>query len=200
LESSLTNLTFQQKLIIFKSMPEIKFTRTPAQLLSKRLTHIKFSQLIIEDLNKIKNQKRKFLKEEYLLNSYIINLVAFWQVFIEELVRYAVSNMTGNVELSKLSLIIERNCDERIKKFNTPNSENIDNLFKSVIGLENITNFLDQKADRRKIDEILQIRHSIAHSGKSPVKLNIASNFTRMETLMKAATKLENIVFTYITQ
>lgn len=86
-------------------MTEINTTRTPAQLFSKRLTHIKFSQLIIEDLNKIEKINKKSLKEAYLLNAYIMNLVASWQGFIEDLAEYTIREMIKKVEILTWQLL-----------------------------------------------------------------------------------------------
>lgn len=181
-------------------MTQLNIIKTPVQLFSKRLTHIKFSQLIIEDLSKIENLNKKSLKESYLLNSYIMNLVASWQIFIEDLAGYAIKKMTSEIQNSNLNIIFSNNLDERIKKFNTPNSDNIDMLFKNIIGIEKITKFLEPVNLRKQINEILNIRHSLAHTGYTSEKLTISGNFERMEILMKAAKKIEEIVINHISK
>src|SRR4051812_118036 len=107
--------------------------KTPAQKLSKRLVSIKFSQLIIEDLVRDGNVKKLELKKGYLLNSYIVNLVASWQTFIEDLLQFAVNDIVAQTSNEILKTIIKNNLEEKTKKFNTPDVKNIDALFKSVV-------------------------------------------------------------------
>lgn len=181
--------------------------KTPAQKFSKALVSIKFSQLIINDLDKIENVAKRNLKEQYLLDSYIINLVACWQTFVENLLEFAVENLTkkDNDEASKgtdnelIAKILKTNMNERLNRFNTPNPNNIDTLMKNTIGIDKIMNLIpDSENVRERINSILEIRHSIAHTGFSGVPLTKEQNFLRMEFLLKVATDLEHIVVQHI--
>lgn len=93
-----------------------------------------------------------------------------------------------------MAIIVKNNLNEKIKKFNTPNSDNIDSLFRGIAGVEKITECLETLGWRKKIDETLKIRHSIAHTGSTSVTLSISSNFSRMQIFMQAATKIEEAV------
>ncbi len=169
--------------------------KTPVQKFSKKLASIKFSQLIVADLEKIEKINKRELKESYLLNSYIINLVSSWQTFIEELLEFAIIEVIAKTTDLNIKTIIKNNFDENLKKFNTPNAENIDKIFKSVVGIEKITSLLpDSSTIRKQIGDILEIRHSIAHKGYSISELSISDNFDKMKVLFKAAEELQNIV------
>ncbi|CAM1350997.1 MULTISPECIES: HEPN domain-containing protein [Tenacibaculum] len=177
----------------------IDLTKTPSQKFSKKLANIKFSQLIIKDLEKQSDVVKMNLKTHYLLQSYIINLVAVWQVFVEDLLKYAVdeyikSNSDPNTA-KNLKFKLKRN----LKIFNTPNTKNIDKIFKNVLGIEGVTSTLEfegmnsEKAKDR-INKILKIRHKIAHTGYSEKKLKLKENFDFMKHLFEASKQLESKV------
>lgn len=168
--------------------------KTPAQIFSKKLVSIQYSQTIIEDLLKIETLRKRSLKENYLLNSYIINLVASWQVFIQDLLEDSISQMLAKIENEQLAEIVKNNYEEKLKRFNTPNTKNIDEIFSSVLGISKITSQLS-KADfyKERINRVLSIRHTIAHTGYSKTQLSLAENFGFMNTFLEAAFELQNI-------
>ncbi len=179
---------------------KLNLTRTPIQLFSKRLTHIKYSQLIINDLLDNKDVGNFHEKKRYLLESYIINLVASWQVFIEELLKFGLDKIIEKTNLSPVAIkILESNYDINIKRFNTPNTSNIDQTFKTVLGIEKITNDINISgmqldALKSKVNQLLEIRHKIAHTGNSGQELEIETNFDFMKHLMTVGEQLEDIV------
>lgn len=175
----------------------LNLTKTPSQLFSKRLTHIKHSQLIIKDLERLENVKKWNSKKDYLLQSYIINLVASWQVFIEELLEFGLNKiLENNNSNSVVTKVFQSNFELNKKRFNTPNINNIDQIFKAVLTIDKITNNLtipnmELKEIKDKVNSILIIRHKIAHTGKSGELLDLETNFDFMNHLMEVGKQLE---------
>lgn len=187
----------------------LKLEKTPSQLFSKSLTHIKYTQLIIHDLDKCKenniNISQIHMKKIYLLNSYIVNLVALWQVFIENLLKYAVEGIVKVQSDTRVINILNSNLKINLKRFNTPNTQNIDNLFQNVLSIDKVTDSLkykDMGIDKVKgeVTRILKIRHKIAHTGYSNERLDIDENFQSMYFLLELSRQLEYRVEEYIKQ
>jgi hypothetical protein len=172
--------------------------KTPAQKFSRRLVSIKYTQLIIDDLeelNKLKVDRKINLKKSYLLDAYIMNLVANWQVFIEDLLEYGLNEIAETVSSEKLKTILLITLKEKIKRFNTPNTENIDLIFNSVLAIPKITLKLENSVGKKVIiNEVLAIRHSIAHKGSPGKPLTVTGNFDYMNTLFGVAEELQEIV------
>lgn len=172
--------------------------KSQTQILSKRFVTIKYSQLIIRDLERLENVNKMSVKTSYLLNSYIMNLAAAWQTFIEDLLKECVEEICADSD-EKIKAILILNFNEKIKKFNNPGTENIDNIFESLIGIRKITMQLDNHVQaRNKINEIMLIRHRIAHKGFSKKILSIEENFEFMEFILQVAGQLEKICKDYI--
>lgn len=176
----------------------LNIKKSQTEIFRKRLVQIKYTQLIIEDLKKLDNVNKMSLKTSYLLNSYIMNLIAEWQTFIENLLRECVTEISlQSNEIVKN--ILEINLTEKIKRFGNPNIENIDSSFESLLGIKNITRQLNNyQASRKRINEIMSIRHSIAHKGFSLSLLTMEENFEIMEFLLSVAGELETISLNHI--
>jgi hypothetical protein len=174
----------------------IELKRFPSQILSLKLTNIKFSQTIIQDLEKLNDINKIHVKKKYLLQSYILNLVAVWQVFIEDLLEFGVNEIIKKQTDSNTIEILKTNLNENLKRFNTPNTNNIDKIFKTVLAIEKITNTLELKEmslekTKFKINYILKIRHQIAHTSKSTENLTLNENFEFMNHLFEVSKQLE---------
>ena len=76
----------------------LNIKKSPARIFSKRLVSIKYSQLIIQDLEKINGIHKRNLIESYLLNSYIINLVTSLQTFVQDLLGESVNKIINSIE------------------------------------------------------------------------------------------------------
>ncbi|MEM9722502.1 MAG: HEPN domain-containing protein [Bacteroidota bacterium] len=173
--------------------------KTPVQIFSWKLTQIKYSQLILMDLERQSDIKKLGLKKKYLLNSYVINLVATWQVFIEDLLEYGVDKISKTITEEKIIDILRANSKEMIKRFNTPNTKNIDQIFKTVLGINKITTSIniegmDLTEAKFKVNRILEIRHKIAHTGTSGEDLQLEMNFDFMEHLLEVGKQIEEKV------
>ncbi|OZI08187.1 hypothetical protein BWI93_10560 [Siphonobacter sp. BAB-5385] len=179
-------------------MASLLLTKTPLQIFSKKLVSLKHLLLIIDDLNDNQNINKKSIKESHLLKSYIVLLVSYWQVFIEDLLHHCIKNICNNTVDSRLHIILKNNLKEKIKHFNTPNTDKIDLIFSSVIGIDKITLKLQDSVNNKKaINDILKIRHHIAHTGYSPETLTKEDNFAKMETLYSSARQLEELAINF---
>jgi len=177
------------------SIELLDMTKTPSQLFSSRLERIAFTQQIIKDLDNLDNIKKKQLKTDFLLDSYILNLVANWQVFIEELLEYGLHEILKKTSDDNIKKVLSNNYYDSVKRFNSPNTENIDLIFMKVLGIIKITNCLESQLENKlKINNTLKIRHQIAHKGCSTEVLNYEANFEIMQFFFDCAKKLEQVV------
>lgn len=181
----------------------INLDKKPLQIFSRGLSNIKYIQLIQNDLNTIDEIDRLDHKKYYLNQAYIIHLVSQWQVFIEDLIEYGLNELliksNKNNSMGVFVHAIKKNYDQQIKRFNTPNLSNIDNLFEDTLGIQDITDkFQWDNMTRVKaaqiLDDVLKLRHKIAHTGVSDVILDAEKNYKYMKHLYNLAYILQYTV------
>lgn len=174
----------------------INLDRNPLQYFSRELSKIACIQLIQNDLEILEGAVGLERKKHYLNQTYIIHLVSQWQVFIEEIIKYGFRELlvksNENNNMGSFAYAVEKNCEQQIKRFNTPNSNNIDKLFESILGIKAITDkfrwgTMTSHRATQILDEILQLRHKIAHTGISRMELDIEKNFKYMKHLYNLA-------------
>lgn len=175
----------------------IDLERTPAQRFSRRMVSIKAIQHIQDDLNRMDDASKLPMKIAYLNQAYILHLVAYWQVFIEELAQYGFSILKNKAPDGPLVTIAQARLDHKLKKFNTPSKDNIDDLFSETLGVTRITKCWSDKMvpNHRGADtlsRVLNARHEIAHTGSAEARLAYRSNYADMETLVELASLAEN--------
>ncbi|WP_151036751.1 HEPN domain-containing protein [Erwinia billingiae] len=184
----------------------IKLTKSPAMIFSKKLAGIAMIQLIQKDLEKLNSLCddeviKLSSKNNYLYQSYIIHLAASWQEFNKQLVKYCFTALEKNSSSIAMNEIARGRVSELLKKFNTPNAENINSLYKNAFGILGVSKvwFFDGVSNRTALDtleNLLKTRHEIAHVGVSIDELNYKNNFESMELIYKIACATENHVFT----
>lgn len=172
-------------------------------LFSKKLVHIKHIQFITKDLEKIDDVRKLGEKKRYLYQTYIIQLVASWQGFIETLLTKTLNKVLSDISNDNVKEALKTNLKKQIKRFNTPNSQNVNELFSSLLGVEKILdrvtfNELSSKEVKKKLEDILQIRHDIAHTGNTKNVIGFCENFDYMKHLFNVAYYLEYIVKTEV--
>jgi hypothetical protein len=191
-------------LLKISTMPLVlKLEKTPSQLFSKNLVRIKFIQHIQTDLAKCEAAKLE-LKIQFLNQAYVFQLIAFWQVFIEELAEYGFKQIDAVENSGTFRDIAKAKLDESLKRFNTPNKENIDKLFKEALGVPNISKHwhsepLPQNIAPDTLAELLETRHQIAHKGRTSKPLSYETNFKKMEILMQLAELTEQALIKQLT-
>lgn len=174
----------------------INLERTPAQHFSRRMVSIKFIQHIQDDLKKTPSANRLALKLDYLNNAYILHLVAFWQVFIEDLARYGFEILKKGAPSHAFADIAMNRLDQELKKFNTPNKENIERLFRDTLGINGIaqswnTEKLSNGLGEDTLRRVLKARHQIAHTGSADAELAYDANYRDMNILVDLAKATE---------
>jgi hypothetical protein len=176
--------------------------RTPAELFSKRLTHIRFIQAIASDLD-TNDVTRKEGKKKYLYESYIVYLIANWQTFIEHLAEKAFTQLVEIESSHMLRGVLRNNFYQALKKFNTPKTETIDSLIEAATGISKVSSNwywdgMSNKKAKGKLAEILEIRHEIAHTASTKKVLTLEGNFEYMEFLMRLADSLNKVIDEHI--
>ncbi len=161
------------------------------------------SQHIQLDLAKC-NAAKLEIKIQFLNQSYILQLIAFWQVFIEKLAEFGFCQIEISDGDSHFRNIARSKLDESLKKFNTPNKDNIDKLFKETLGIPNISQFwksdtLTHEMATSTLATLLTSRHQIAHTGRTSAPLSYETNFEKMEVLMQIAELTENALCNQLT-
>ena len=175
----------------------ISMEKTPSMLFSKSLVHLKQIPLIQKDIVKIDGIQKESLKINYLNSSYVLHLVARWEVFIEELVEYCVRKLeerNGSNHLSKNDIL---QIKAKTKGFHSPKTQNIDKLFEETLGIEKITmSWQSEDLTREQATSTLYFlitaRNEIAHTGTTSKQLSYSENFDRMETLLVMAKLMED--------
>ena len=124
-----------------------------------------------------------------------MHLVAFWQVFFEELIDYAFARIepTTNDRYRKIAATA---IAEAKARFNTPSTENIDRLIERSLFIPKISHSWHWGAVTRNdacrtVHEVLMIRHEIAHTGKTKRLLSYQTNYKHMEILYRVAQQTE---------
>lgn len=178
----------------------IVLERTPAQRFSKRMVSIRFIQHMQDDLKAMEElseaPSEMPRKIAYLNQAYILHLVAHWQVFIEELVRYGFELVRRKAPDSPLVTAVERRLAQDVDKFHTPKKESIDEIFRNNLGIDRITKswsdgMIPNNRASETLDRVLKARHEIAHRGETDSMLAYDSNYADMETLVEMATVAE---------
>ena len=166
-----------------------RLKKTPADVFGKHLARIRFIQEIQRDLNGARHAEQKF---QFLNQSYILHLVAEWQVFCEELVLHGFRALEVRESTGVLHELAKARMENALARFNTPNQKNIDQLFKETLNIPKISQCwswytVTPQAAAETLNIILKARHEIAHSGTTEEKLSYEKNYEYMETLVGIA-------------
>lgn len=173
--------------------------RTPSGHFSKGLVRIKCIQHIQLDLRE-KSAHKLETKIAYLNQTYILHLIALWQVFIERLAEFALKKITTDQKNNILIAITEANLQRALARFNTPNRQNIDRLFLETLEIPQITECwrsdkITYEEALATLENLLGARHEIAHTASTGKALTFEKNFLEMEKLFHMAELLELEVF-----
>ncbi|GLR05015.1 hypothetical protein GCM10007906_26030 [Vibrio hyugaensis] len=181
---------------------KIDLRKSPLQMFSRQLVRLKYVQHIQNDLD-IETTHKFNSKIRYLNQTYVFHLVAYWQDFVESLVRRKLADITPDCGADPLDDSLPQNVENKLRWFNTPNTKNIDQLLKDTLGLTEATTCwnsegLSRDEAKERLDGILLSRHQIAHTGVTSKKLSYESNFGDMEFIFQLATHLQKAVDEHI--
>ncbi len=168
---------------IIKKSPLMKFSRT--------LVRLKYIQFIQDGLDET-SVRKYHLKILYLYQTYILHLVANWQSYIEDTLLDVKEALFEAREPGPYRESINRSFDSALRGFNTPNTQKIDDLFRHTIGLEKISDSwcwegTSRDKTTRELKDVLDIRHKIAHEGRSGTELGREKNFDYMRNIYSIA-------------
>ena len=179
-------------------MASFRIEYTPLKHFSKRLAEISQVQGITKDLEN-QDVRKLSTKIKFLHASYTIFLVALWQAFWVKLSKEAFEFLIHSNPHPTFDENLRAQFENTLKRFNTPNAENIDNLIKAATGINKLSNDwivegLSNKAIKQRLKNILEIRHKIAHTGYSSTPLSYAESYDHMNFLFLLAEVSSGII------
>lgn len=171
--------------------------------------------------------------KEVLYKSCIVLLVACWESFVEDLVTHALEHMVENCESPKnfpatvldsvssayngpkmwviagegWRQVLKDNLKAYLGKttgiFNTPRAEQVDALFKKIIGLDSLSHNWhwdgkDYKAVCKELDDLITLRGSIAHRVKSDVTVTMEHVSSAEALVLYLAVRSHNQTRSYL--
>lgn len=106
----------------------------------------------------------------------LTSYVAAWNVYIDNLVRnfYDVIADSGNPKFDAIHTLAKGTVENALTRFNTPNWENTRNLLNQYTGYDPINDWGRSQANmnleqvHQRLNEILRVRHSLAHGSDMP--------------------------------
>lgn len=113
----------------------------------------------VEHLLKISARQKQRRDAEVINRAAVVFLVAVWQTYVEALADELCALVGGAAAKAAPN------------RLNTPNSKNVDALFKKLFGLSNVSSSWKWRGmtcgrARSKLDGILALRHQIAHKAR----------------------------------
>jgi hypothetical protein len=163
--------------------------KSPLGSFSRSLVGLKYIQFTQHDLDKSAANKIH-LKKIYLNQSYILHLVAYWQVYIESSLQDAKNELFELHAPGPYQEVVNTSLKKALKAFNTPKTQNIDQIFKEALGIEKISDSWCWDG----VSRVLNWRHEIAHKGTVDIDLDIENNFNYMRYVYAIACCTNNAV------
>lgn len=120
-------------------------------------------------------------KQDALHRAGVVLAVAAWESYVENVTKEALQAISGaavgNPTAASLAALEIQHCDRSVGRFNTPNAENVRDLFQKHLLFDPWPHWVWKASGRRQWNAIfmrerlnhwLQVRHSIAHGFKLP--------------------------------
>ena len=125
--------------------------------------------------------------------------VAAWNAYIDNLVRdfYDVIADSANPKFDAIHTLAKDIADNALRRFNTPNWENTRNLFNQYTGYDPINDWggsqvnMNREQVNQRLNEILHIRHRLAHGSNMPTYNWIQSPSGKIRLTSKAIQDIE---------
>ncbi|NHN83991.1 hypothetical protein GOB93_04955 [Acetobacter musti] len=181
----------------------ISITKKPTSIFKQRIKRIKIISNIGDEIDRNKNPQLYDEKILLLNGLYLVNIVAFWQVFIENMVTYGCNLIKKSITTKPEELLYEIVCNKAnyvLKKFNTPDRDRINKVFYDCFGIEKITecwrngngNFMKEY---NVLNEIINERHYYVHTGKfKKINLSFEDRFKDSDDIFVLAVLLESAI------
>ena len=176
-------------------------SKHPYFLFKKQLHRIGVYKTITHDL-KEGNCKQLDYKTILLEQGYLIYLCASWQGYIENLFTFYHDTLINDLDSERIKLTLELKRENLMKRFNTPNLQNINQLAKELFGVEKFFDKVSIKGIelselKSNLDDLLKARHQVAHKAKCDDKyLNENSVIKNVEWIVKLAFALTKEIHT----
>ncbi len=126
----------------------------------------------------LKVGRRGFLRQDVrsLYGGVLVGQVAAWNAYIVHLVRcfLAETAVARSTSYSSMRSLVQKSTEMQLERFNTPNSMNTRNLLILGTGYDPWTDWQWKRGRmsgvmvRQRLDEILKVRHSLAHGFQMP--------------------------------
>jgi len=180
-------------------MPAKKVNIKSITRFRKSLANLSILTDIAKDMEK-HNVPKLDRKLEFLYRSYIVHLIVLWQSFIKSLAReaYEAHIKVGRASVFKneLSKFVYK---PRLDRFNTPDTQNIDNLYSVAAGITKMSDHwhwdnISVPMARHQLDELLRLQNVIAHTGYGRSSMTYKGNFDYADFLLKIAEIMSEVV------
>jgi hypothetical protein len=117
------------------------------------------------------NQTKPDEKTEVLKRSGLIMAVAAWETYVEDRLREIVESHLVGLHNSVVAKIIKDKLEEDLKRFNTPNTDNVKRVFLTYSGNDITTswawNNVMSKEAQQKLNQFIVKRGEAAHRSKT---------------------------------
>jgi RiboL-PSP-HEPN len=191
-------------LIEQKYMPLKVFNKMPIDYFNKELINISVIYMIAGDLDEhsvIRSDKKK----DILYRSYIIYLMAAWQIFIEETACKAFDALVVLEHGRSSHDTLTDTLKEKTRKFSSPKTVNVNKLIEAATGIPKISTSwklsgMDNTVAEKTLDQIWAIRCEIAHTVYTSKRVSEQQNLNYMKFLFDLACVINNELASYITE
>jgi len=144
-------------------------------------------------------------KADILLRSTLLFITACWESYVEDLCREALLCLLKSEAKRRVWIgsVLKAQMHHRIKSFNTPNSKNINELFKATIGIVKLTDCWKWEGTTShqsaiKLGNFVKIRGEIAHRTRTSSTISKGDSETYFEFIRILVAKTERRVQTYV--
>ena len=125
--------------------------------------------------------------------------VAAWNAYIDNLVRnfYDMIADSANPKFDAIHTLAKGTVENALTRFNTPNWENTRNIFNQYTGYDPINDWgrsqtnMNLEQVHQRLNEILRVRHSLAHGSDMPAYNWTQSPSGRVRLTSKAIQEIE---------
>lgn len=149
--------------------------------------------------------ERKKEKADVLVRSTYLFITACWESYVEDLCKEALAHLLKkNVRSrNKAISVLSKPGETLIKRLHTPTPENINNLFSTVIGTNNLANSwkwsgITERQAQTDLKRYIKIRGAIAHRRQTSKSISRERSEGYLDFIKILVDKTENHVQDYM--